>query len=60
MCHILLELITRLMFGGAYKLRFSLCFTEMPFKDFKQILKRQQLTENCVLFALIEYVLFQT
>jgi hypothetical protein len=34
--------------------------TEVPFNVFKQTLKRQQLTENYVLVARIEYVLFQT
>jgi predicted DNA-binding transcriptional regulator len=48
------------MFGGVYKSCFSLCITEVPFNNFKQTLKRQQLTENYVLIAWIGYVLFQT
>lgn len=60
MCHLLLDLIIRLMFGWIYKSCFSMWVTEVPFNVFKQTLKRQQLTENYVLVARIEYVLFQT
>ena len=56
MCHILLDFTVRLIFSGVsgvYKSCFSLCINDVPFNDFKQTLKRQQLTENYVLVAWI-------
>jgi hypothetical protein len=37
MCHILLDFITRLMFGGVYKSCVLLCVTEVQFNDFRNI-----------------------